>query len=50
MPDCIRSAQEVVSAGVRFTAATQNIDSDESGPLSRFLCTSLRSLPSWSGR
>jgi DNA invertase Pin-like site-specific DNA recombinase len=34
---CIRSIQELVSLGVRFVAATQNIDTDESNPTSRFL-------------
>ncbi|HYM08378.1 MAG TPA: recombinase family protein, partial [Terriglobales bacterium] len=35
--DCIRSIQELVGLGVRFLAVTQNIDTDESNPLSRFL-------------
>jgi DNA invertase Pin-like site-specific DNA recombinase len=35
--DSIRSIQELVSLGVRFIAATQNIDTDESNPMSRFL-------------
>jgi putative DNA-invertase from lambdoid prophage Rac len=34
---CVRSIQELVSLGVRFLAATQNIDTDESNPSSRFL-------------
>ena len=34
---CIRSIQELVWLGVRFVAATQNIDTDESNPTSRFL-------------
>ena len=34
--DCIRSIQELVSLGVRFLAVTQNLDTDESNPLSRF--------------
>jgi putative DNA-invertase from lambdoid prophage Rac len=34
---CVRSIQELVSLGVRFLAATQNIDTDESNPTSRFL-------------
>ena len=35
--DSIRSIQELVSLGVRFIAVTQNIDTDESNPMSRFL-------------
>ena len=35
--DCVRSIQELVSLGVRFLAVTQNIDTDESNPMSRFL-------------
>ena len=35
--DCIRSIQELVSLGVRFLAVTQNLDTDESNPMSRFL-------------
>jgi putative DNA-invertase from lambdoid prophage Rac len=34
---CVRSVQELVSLGVRFLAVTQNIDTDESNPTSRFL-------------
>lgn len=34
---CVRSVQELTSLGVRFLAATQNIDTDESNPTSRFL-------------
>jgi putative DNA-invertase from lambdoid prophage Rac len=34
---CIRSIQELVSLGIRFLAATQNIDTDENNPGSRFL-------------
>jgi putative DNA-invertase from lambdoid prophage Rac len=34
---CVRSVQELVSLGVRFLAATQNIDTDERNPTSRFL-------------
>lgn len=34
---CIRSIQELVSLGIRFVAATQNIDTDETNPTSRFL-------------
>ena len=35
--DCVRSLQELASLGVRFLAVTQNLDTDESNPLSRFL-------------
>lgn len=35
---CVRSIQELVSLGVRFLAATQNIDTDESNPTSRCIC------------
>ncbi len=35
--DSIRSIQELVGLGVRFLAVTQNIDTDESNPMSRFL-------------
>jgi len=35
--DSIRSIQELVSLGVRFLAVTQNLDTDESNPMSRFL-------------
>ena len=34
--DSIRSIQELVSLGIRFIAVTQNIDTDESNPTSRF--------------
>lgn len=34
---CIKSIQELTSLGVRFLAVTQNIDTDESSPTSRFL-------------
>jgi putative DNA-invertase from lambdoid prophage Rac len=34
---CIRSIQELVSLGIRFLAATQNIDTDESNPTSQFI-------------
>ena len=34
--DSIRSIQELVSLGIRFIAITQNIDTDESNPMSRF--------------
>jgi putative DNA-invertase from lambdoid prophage Rac len=33
----IRSIQELVALGIRFLAVTQNIDTDESNPTSRFL-------------
>jgi putative DNA-invertase from lambdoid prophage Rac len=33
----VRSIQELVALGVRFLAVTQNIDTDESNPTSRFL-------------
>jgi len=35
--DCVRSPQELASLGVRFLAVTQNLDTDDSNPLSRFL-------------
>ena len=34
---CIGSIQELTSLGIRFLAITQNIDTDESSPTSRFL-------------
>ena len=34
---CIRSVQELVALGIRFLAATQNIDTDESNPTSQFI-------------
>lgn len=34
---CIRSIQELVNLGIRFVSATQNIDTDESNPTSRFM-------------
>src|ERR1700681_2840834 len=34
---CVRSIQELVSLGIRFLAATQNIDTDENNPTARFL-------------
>lgn len=33
----LQSVQELASMGVRFIATTQNIDSDESNPMSRFM-------------
>lgn len=35
--DSIRGIQELVSLGIRFIAATQNLDTDESNPMSRFM-------------
>jgi DNA invertase Pin-like site-specific DNA recombinase len=35
--DSIKSIQELPSLGVRFVAVTQNIDTDESNPMARFL-------------
>jgi putative DNA-invertase from lambdoid prophage Rac len=35
--DSIKSIQELVSLGVRFLAVTQNLDTDESNPMSRFM-------------
>jgi len=35
--DCVRSRQELASLGVRFLAVTQNLDTDQSNPMSRFL-------------
>ncbi len=37
VPDSIKSIQELVSLGIRFIAVTQNLDTDESNPMSRFL-------------
>ena len=36
MVDSIRHVQELVSLGIRFIAATQNIDTDQSNPMSQF--------------
>jgi DNA invertase Pin-like site-specific DNA recombinase len=33
----VKSIQELVSLGVRFIAVTQNIDTDDSNPMARFL-------------
>ena len=33
----LQSIQELVSIGIRFIAITQNIDTDESNPMSRFM-------------
>jgi DNA invertase Pin-like site-specific DNA recombinase len=35
--DSIKSIQELTSLGVRFVAVTQNLDTDESNPMARFL-------------
>jgi DNA invertase Pin-like site-specific DNA recombinase len=35
--DSIKGIQELVSLGVRFIAVTQNLDTDESNPMARFL-------------
>jgi putative DNA-invertase from lambdoid prophage Rac len=35
--DSINSIQELVGLGVRFIAVTQNLDTDESNPMSRFM-------------
>lgn len=35
--DSIKGIQELVSLGVRFVAVTQNIDTDESNPMARFM-------------
>lgn len=35
--DSIKSIQELTSLGIRFVAVTQNIDTDESNPMARFL-------------
>ena len=35
--DCVRSIQELAALGIRFLAATQNIDTDESNPTAKFL-------------
>ena len=35
--DSIKSIQELASLGVRFLAVTQNLDTDESHPMSRFM-------------
>jgi len=37
VPDSIKSIQELDSLGIRFVAVTQNIDTDEKNPMSRFL-------------
>jgi len=34
---CIRSIQELCALGIRFVSATQNLDTDESNPTSRFM-------------
>ena len=35
--NCIKSVQELSGMGIRFLAVTQNIDTDENNPMSRFL-------------
>ncbi len=35
--DSINSIQELVGLGVRFIAVTQNLDTDESNPMARFM-------------
>jgi DNA invertase Pin-like site-specific DNA recombinase len=35
--DSIKGIQELASLGVRFVAVTQNMDTDESNPMARFL-------------
>jgi DNA invertase Pin-like site-specific DNA recombinase len=35
--DSIKTVQDLVSLGIRFIAMTQNIDTDESKPMGRFL-------------
>ncbi len=35
--DSIKGVQELVSLGIRFIAVTQNIDTDETNPMSKFL-------------
>ena len=40
----IKSIQELASLGVRFIAITQNIDTDDSNPMSRFLLHILAAL------
>lgn len=37
LANSIQSIQELASLGVRFVAITQNIDTDESNPMSRFM-------------
>lgn len=37
--DCIQSIRELTSLGIRFIAVTQNLDTDESNPMSRFFLT-----------
>src|SRR5215831_1652229 len=42
--DSINSIRELTSLGVRFVAVTQNIDTDESNPMARFLLHILAAL------
>jgi putative DNA-invertase from lambdoid prophage Rac len=37
LPDCLNAIQQLKSAGVRFLAITQGIDTDESNPAAKFL-------------
>ena len=37
LPDCLNAIQQLKSAGVRFLAVTQGIDTDESNPAAKFL-------------
>jgi putative DNA-invertase from lambdoid prophage Rac len=37
LANSIQSIQELAAGGVRFIAITQNIDTDESNPMSRFM-------------
>jgi len=48
--DSIRSIQELVSLGVRFLAVTQNLDTDESNPMSRFLLHILAAFADYAER
>ena len=48
--DSIRSIQELVSLGVRFLAVTQNLDTDETNPMSRFLLHILAAFSDYAER
>ena len=48
--DCLRTIQELASAGVRFLAVTQNLDTDESNPMSRFLLHILSAVSDYAER
>ena len=39
VPNCLSTIQELRSLGVRWIATTQNLDTDESNPMSRFMLT-----------